>query len=56
MLEGFTKEGFVRARVDGETVELTDDLDLDRKKKHSIEIIVDRLVVKEDIRSRHRRI
>ena len=52
MLEGFTKEGFVRARIDGETVELTDDLDLDRKKKHSIEIIVDRLVVKEDIRSR----
>ena len=52
MLEGFTKEGFVRARVDGETVELTDDLDLDRKKKHNVEIIVDRLVVKEDIRSR----
>ena len=52
MLEGFTKEGFVRARVDGETIELTDDLDLDRNKKHSIEIVVDRLVVKEDIRSR----
>ena len=52
LLEGFTKEGFVRARVDGETVELTDDLDLDRKKKHNVEIIVDRLVVKEDIRSR----
>jgi len=52
LLESFTKEGFVRARVDGETVELTDDLDLDRKKKHNVEIIVDRLVVKEDIRSR----
>ena len=52
MLEGFTKEGFVRARVDGETVELIDDLDLDRNKKHSIEIVVDRLIVKEDIRSR----
>jgi len=52
LLEGFTKEGFVRARVDGETVELTDDLDLDRKKKHNVELIVDRLVVKEDIRSR----
>jgi len=52
LLEGFAKEGFVRARVDGETVELTDDLDIDRKKKHNVEIIVDRLVVKEDIRSR----
>ena len=51
-LEGFAKEGFVRARVDGEVVELTDDLDLDRKKKHNIELIVDRLVVKEGIRSR----
>ena len=52
LLEGFSKEGFVRARVDGEVVELTDDLDIDRKKKHNIEIIVDRLVIKEDIRSR----
>ena len=51
-LEAYQKEGFVRARVDGETVELSDDLDLDRKKKHNIEIIVDRLVIKEDIRSR----
>ena len=51
-LEGYVKEGFVRARVDGEIVELTDDLELDRKKKHNVEIIVDRLIVKEDIRSR----
>lgn len=51
-LEGYQKEGFVRARVDGETVELSDDLTLDRKKKHNIELIIDRLVVKEDIRSR----
>lgn len=51
-LEGYQKEGFVRARVDGETYELSDDLNLDRKKKHNIELIIDRLVVKEDIRSR----
>ncbi len=51
-LEGYQKEGFVRARVDGNTVELSDDLDLDRKKKHNIELIIDRLVIKEDIRSR----
>jgi len=52
LLENFSKEGFVRARVDGEVVELTDDLQIDRKKKHNIEIIVDRLIIKEDIRSR----
>lgn len=51
-LEEFQKEGFVRARVDGETVELSDDLQIDRKKKHNIELIVDRLVIKDDIRSR----
>lgn len=52
LLEDFTKEGFVRARIDGEIVELTDDIEIDRKKKHSIEIIVDRLVVKPEIRNR----
>ena len=52
LLQGFQKEGFVRARIDGETVELTDDLQIDRKKKHNVEIVVDRLVIKEEIRSR----
>ena len=52
LLEDFSKEGFVRARIDGEIVELTDDIAIDRKKKHSIEIIVDRLVVKPEIRNR----
>lgn len=52
LLSDFVKEGFIRARVDGEVVELTDDLQIDRKKKHNIEIIVDRLVIKEDIRNR----
>ena len=51
-LEAFQKEGFVRARVDGETLELSEDLNLDRKKKHNIELIVDRLVIRDDIRSR----
>ena len=51
-LEEYQKEGFVRARVDGQIYELSDDIDLDRKKKHEIELIVDRLVIKEDIRSR----
>ena len=52
LLEDFQKEGFVRAKIDGETYELSDDFDIDRKKKHTIELIVDRLVVKEDIRGR----
>ena len=51
-LQEFQKEGFVRAKVDGEIVELSDDLQIDRKKKHNIELIVDRLVIKDDIRSR----
>lgn len=52
LISDFQKEGFIRARVDGENVELTDDLQIDRKKKHTIELIVDRLVIKADIRSR----
>ena len=52
LLDSFAKEGFVRARIDGEIIELTDDLQIDRKKKHNIELIVDRLVIKEDIRNR----
>ena len=51
-LQGYQKDGFVRARVDGNVYELTDDIDLDRNKKHNIELIVDRLVIKEDIHSR----
>ncbi len=52
LLQDFQKEGFVRAKIDGQTYELTDDIDIDRKKKHNISLIVDRLVVKESIRSR----
>ena len=52
LLESFQKEGFVRVRIDGQTYELTDDISIDRKKKHNIDLIVDRLVVKQDIRTR----
>ena len=51
-IEVYQKQGFVRARIDGEVVELTDDLTIDRKKKHTIELVVDRLVIKEGIRNR----
>ena len=52
LLENFSKEGFVRVRVDGTIYEITDDIEIDRKKKHNIDLIVDRLVVKPEIRSR----
>ena len=51
-LEGYEKEGFVRVRVDGEMYELSDDIQIDRKKKHNVELVIDRLVMKSDIRSR----
>ena len=51
-LEDFAKQGFVRVKIDGQVYELTDDIELDRKKKHDIDLVVDRLVVKDDIRSR----
>ena len=51
-LEGYQKEGFVRARIDGEILDLSDEIKLDKQKKHNIELVVDRLVIKEDIRSR----
>ena len=52
LLQDFQKDGFVRVRIDGNTYELTDDINIDRKKKHNIDLIVDRLVVKESIRTR----
>ena len=51
-LENFRKEGFVRARVDGEIYDLSDEIKIEKNKKHEIELIVDRLVIREDIRSR----
>ena len=52
LIDELSKDGFVRVRVDGINYELTDDIEMDRKKKHNIDVIVDRLVIKEDIRSR----
>ena len=51
-LEGARKSGYARARVDGSLYDLTESIELDKNKKHTIEIVVDRLVVKEEIRSR----
>lgn len=51
-IKRFIKDGYIRARIDGEKVELNEDIELDKNKKHSIEIVIDRLVVKEGIESR----
>ncbi len=52
LFEEVQKEGFSRVRVDGETRELREKIDLDKKRKHTIEVIVDRLIVKPEIRKR----
>ena len=52
MLEDMAKQGYVRARIDGELYELTDVPKLAKTKKHTIEIVIDRLVVRPDIQQR----
>lgn len=52
VFEMIQREGYVRMRVDGELYDVTDAPELTKNKKHDIEIIVDRIVVKEGIRSR----
>lgn len=51
-LESAKKDGYVRVRVDGIIYDLSEKIELDKNKKHNIEIVVDRLIVKESIRSR----
>ncbi|MBR6556141.1 MAG: excinuclease ABC subunit UvrA [Clostridia bacterium] len=50
--ESATRAGYVRARVDGNMYELTEEIPLDKNKKHSIEIVVDRLIMRPDVRGR----
>ncbi|OUN11815.1 excinuclease ABC subunit UvrA [Flavonifractor sp. An9] len=52
LLEDARKSGYVRCRVDGSLYDLTEEIELDKNKKHNIEIVVDRLVIKEDIARR----
>ncbi|MFY9645582.1 MAG: excinuclease ABC subunit A, partial [Terriglobales bacterium] len=51
-MEKLVQHGFARARVDGELVNLEDDLALDKRKNHTIEVVVDRLLVKPGIEHR----
>ena len=52
MFERIQKDGYVRVRVDGEVYDISEVPELDKNKKHNIEIVFDRIVVKEGIRSR----
>ena len=52
ILEDIQKKGFVRVRVDGNTFEVEDDIKIDRYKNHNIEVVVDRLIVKTEIKTR----
>ncbi len=52
LFEEIGKQGFVRVRIDGEVRELSESIKLEKNKKHSIEVVVDRIVVKEGIQSR----
>ncbi|MDQ0233513.1 excinuclease ABC subunit UvrA [Metabacillus malikii] len=52
VFEDVKKQGYVRVRVDGEMRELSEEIELEKNKKHSIEVVIDRIVVKEGISSR----
>jgi excinuclease ABC subunit A len=52
LFQDLRKEGFVRVRIDGVVLALEDDIELDKQKKHTIELVIDRLVVKATIQSR----
>lgn len=51
-LDNVRKSGFVRVRIDGSVYDLSEEIKLDKNKNHNIEVIVDRLVIKPDIKSR----
>ena len=52
LLEELRKEGFARVRIDGTDYDLAEDITLEKNKKHFIEVIIDRLIIKDNIRSR----
>lgn len=52
VLQDINKAGYVRVRVDGEMYEVTDDIPMDRYKQHTIEVVVDRIVIKDGLERR----
>src|SRR6201989_947855 len=51
-IEKLRRDGFVRARIDGEVIDLGDEIVLDRSKVHDLDVVVDRIVVKEGVKGR----
>ena len=51
-IEDYIKDGYVRARIDGEVVELSEVSELEKNKKHDIDLLIDRVILKADSRSR----
>ena len=52
LIEDLKKDGYIRARIDDQEYELSEEIILDKNKKHNIDVIIDRLIIKEEIRSR----
>ncbi|MBD7945643.1 excinuclease ABC subunit UvrA [Psychrobacillus sp. Sa2BUA9] len=52
LLEDMKKQGYVRVRINGDLIDLDDDINLDKNKKHNIEVVIDRVVLKEGIAAR----
>lgn len=52
LLETLRKDGYVRVLIDGDEYDLAEDINLEKNKKHNIEVVIDRLIIKSDIRSR----
>ena len=52
LFEKLRKEGYIRVKVDGELKDLSEEIELDKNKKHDINVVIDRLVIKDGIRSR----
>lgn len=52
VLEQIRKEGYVRVRIDGEVIDINEEINLEKNKKHTIEVVIDRLIVREGIEQR----
>jgi len=52
LIDGYRKDGYVRIRIDNEEHDLSEEIELSKTKKHNIEVIIDRLIIKPEIRSR----
>ncbi|TBL73040.1 excinuclease ABC subunit UvrA [Paenibacillus thalictri] len=52
LLEDIRKQGFVRVRINGEVMDVSEKIELEKNKKHSIEVVVDRIIIKDDVQTR----